>query len=152
MLRRRQRLSMLPVAAVVALAPGCREELGPERFPTVSVQGVVLQAGDPVPSGWIEFQPADGTVGDIRSARIEPDGRFRADRVAIGLNVIRLVDLPGIPPGAVPALSFQSTIRRSIPSQPGGPIRVDVYDELVRHQNAKAPTSRSDSREGEPRP
>ena len=134
---RRRRLSILLAAVAVVVAPGCREELGPERFPTASVQGVIVISGRPVESGWVEFQPAGGAVGNIRSARIEPDGTFRADRVAIGLNVVRLVDLPDMSPGAAAVLSYTPPIRRTIPSEPGGPIRIDVFEELVRYQNAK---------------
>lgn len=146
------RLTILPAAAVLSVAAGCREELGPLRFPTASVEGVIVKSGEPVPSGWVEFQPADGAVGDIRSARIEPDGTFHADRVAIGLNVVRLVDLPDLPPGAASVLSNTPPIRRTIPSAPGGPIRIDVFDELVRYQSAKAPRSKTESRVGETRP
>ncbi len=56
------------------LAPGCSEELGPERFPTTRVAGIVVEGGRPVAGGWIEVIPTDGTVGNIRSARIGTDG------------------------------------------------------------------------------
>jgi hypothetical protein len=149
---RRPRFSIIPVGAACAfaLAPGCREELGPERFPTADVQGVIVSAGNPVPSGWIEFQPIDGAVGDFRSARIEPDGTFHADRVAIGRNVIRLVDLPNLSPGAAAALSYSPRIRRTIPADAGAPIRIDVAEELIRHRKAAA--SESDPRARETRP
>ena len=148
MRHRPQRL--LIVLAATAIGSGCREELGPERFPTAHVHGLIVKSGEPVPSGWVEFQPAEGAVGDIRAARIEPDGTFRADRVAIGQNVVRLVDLPDLPPGAAAVLTNTPPIRRTIPSESGGPIQIDVIDELIRYQNAKAPIS--DSRVGGPRP
>ncbi|APW60299.1 hypothetical protein [Paludisphaera borealis] len=151
MRRRPQPLSMLLAAVVVASASGCREELGPERFPTASVSGVILKSGEPVTGGWVEFQPAYGAIGDFRSARIESDGTFRTDRVPIGVNVVSLIDLPGMPPGVAGVLGHGSPIRRTIPREPAGPIRIDVIDELVRHQNAQAPKPQT-AREGEPRP
>ncbi|HMF35840.1 MAG TPA: hypothetical protein VKF17_04345, partial [Isosphaeraceae bacterium] len=39
------------------LASGCSEELGPERFPTTRVAGVVVEGGRPIAGGWIEFIP-----------------------------------------------------------------------------------------------
>lgn len=149
---RRPRHSILLASIAVVVASGCREELGPERFPTASVQGVIVRSGEPVESGWVEFQPAGGAVGNIRSARIEPDGTFRVDRVAIGLNVVRLVDLPDMSPGAAAVLSYTPPIRRTIPSEAGGPIRIDVIEELLLYKNAKDSKPRSATRAGDPRP
>src|SRR5947209_4945853 len=73
-----------------ALLPvGCSEELGPVPMPVARVHGVVTEGHRPVAGGWIEFMPVDGTVGNLRSARLEPDGSFAADRVAVGVNAIR---------------------------------------------------------------
>ena len=41
----------------------------------------------------------DGTVGNLRSARIQPDGSFEADAVAVGENALRLVNAPIRMPG-----------------------------------------------------
>ena len=117
------------------LAAGCSEELGPERFPTTRVAGVVVEGGRPIAGGWIEFIPTDGTVGNIRSARIGRDGSFRADRVAIGENVIRLVNAPiNMPGGATLFGQFSTPIRRRIPLEPDGPLTIDLVAEAVRYQ------------------
>jgi len=117
------------------LAPGCSEELGPERFPTTRVAGVVVEGGRPVGGGWIEFIPTEGTVGNIRSARIGKDGSFQTDRVAIGENVIRLVNAPiSIPGGAALFGQFTTPVRRKIPQEPDGPLKIDLLDEAVRYQ------------------
>jgi hypothetical protein len=47
-----------------------------------------------VSGGWVEFIPIDGAVGDIRSARLNADGRFSATKVARGRNVVRVVYPP----------------------------------------------------------
>src|SRR5271157_4400816 len=117
------------------LAPGCSEELGPERFPTTRVAGIVVEGGRPVAGGWIEFIPAEGTVGNIRSARIGRDGSFQSDRVAIGENVIRLVNAPiTIPGGAALFGQFSTPVRRRVPPEPDGPLTIDLLEEAVRYQ------------------
>ena len=117
------------------LAPGCSEELGPERFPTTRVAGIVVEGGRPIAGGWIEFIPTDGTVGNIRSARIGRDGSFQADRVAIGENVIRLVNAPINMPGGEKLFGqFSSPIRRKIPLEPDGRLAIDLLEEAVRYQ------------------
>ena len=73
-----------PLAALLALVAGCREELGPVRFPTTRVCGRVLESGRPVAGGWIEFAPIEGTVGNRRSAPLAADGRFEVSGVAVG--------------------------------------------------------------------
>ena len=73
------------------LSVGCRDALGPEKMVTTTVNGTVTQAGKPLSRGWIEFIPVDGTVGRMRSARIQKDGTFHATKVAGGLQL----DPPG---------------------------------------------------------
>jgi hypothetical protein len=88
-----------------------------------------------VGGGWIEFIPADGTVGNMRSARIGRDGSFQSDRVAIGQNVIRLVNAPiKTPGGAALFRRFDTPVRRRIPPEPDGPLTIDLLDEAVRYQ------------------
>ncbi len=117
------------------LAPGCSEELGPERFPTTRVAGFVVEGGRPVGGGWIEFIPSRGTVGNMRSARIGRDGSFQTDRVAIGENVIRLVNAPIKTPGGAALFGkFNTPVRRRIPREPDGPLTIDLLDEAVRYQ------------------
>ncbi len=131
-MRSRLRLPLVILAA--ASLVGCRDALGPEAIPTAEISGVVLMSGEPLGKGWVEFHPIDGARGDIRSARINPDGSFRADRVAIGPNVIKLIDAPIKPPSAALLFSRASPIRRTIPAKPEEPIRIDVFQELLRYQ------------------
>ena len=148
--------SVLVLFLLGLLAPGCSEELGPERFPTTRVAGIVVEGGHPIAGGWIEFIPTDGTVGNIRSARIGRGGSFQADRVAIGENVIRLVNAPinmpggeklfgqfsspirrmilNMPGGEKLVGHFSIPIRRKIPLEPDGPLAIDLLEEAVRYQ------------------
>ena len=130
--------------ATLALAwlPGCREELGPETLPVASVRGQVTEGGKPVSRGWIEFYPVDGALGNLRSIRIGPDGRFAAHGVAVGRNLVRLVNMP-VSSLAVRQIlgAFHSPIRRNIP--PGGnqAIQVDVIDEFMSYQRSLMPST-----------
>jgi hypothetical protein len=120
---------------LLAAAAGCREELGPVSFPTTRVTGMLRQGGRPVGGGWIEFVPIEKAVGNLRSAQISPDGTFEATRVAVGPNVIRLVDVPSSPSGKDRLfLTSGSPIRRDIPPGPSTSLEIDVLDELYRHQ------------------
>ncbi len=126
-------------------AQGCSEELGPERFPTTRLTGVVMEGSKPVGGGWIEFIPGQGTVGNLRSARIAKDGSFQVDRVPVGENVIRLVNAPiTIPGGAALFSRFNTPIRRKIPPQPDGPVTIDLLQEAMRYQATRPrPAARS---------
>jgi hypothetical protein len=127
--------SPLAVLCVLGFAvSGCSEELGPERYPTTTVSGVVLEGGSPVGGGWLEFIPVEGTVGDMRSARLAPDGSFRADRVAVGENALRLVNAPiRMPQGSRLFGQFSTPVRRVISTHPANPIRIELVDEAVRY-------------------
>ncbi|WP_165245882.1 hypothetical protein [Paludisphaera soli] len=116
------------------LTAGCSEELGREAIPSTPVSGVVTLAGKPLDRGWVEFQPLDGTLGDPTSARIKPDGSFTMPRAPVGLNIVRLVDVPIDNPGAIWRLRNSSPIRRTTQVPPGPPIRIDVMEELLRSQ------------------
>lgn len=133
--------------AVVGVAlglAGCSEELGPESMPVTQVKGSVTEDGRPLSHGWIEFYPVDGTVGNLRSARIRPDGSFAADGVAVGQNLIRLVDV-GIRPGFAVFRRYDSPIRRLIPAAPGEPIRIDLLEEAIQFQSTQSRQARSGS-------
>jgi hypothetical protein len=118
-----------------AIACGCREELGPVAFRTTRVTGVVRHGGRPVVGGWIEFVPLGKTVGNFRSAPIGPDGRFEATGVAVGPNLIGLVDAPIDRPGGNRLfLTNKSPIRRDIPPGPATTLEIDLVEELIRHQ------------------
>jgi hypothetical protein len=135
------------VLILVSLASaGCTEELGPERLPVARVKGVVREGSRPVAGGWIEFIPVDDTVGNLRSAKLAADGSFDADDVAIGVNLIRLVNAPLRTPGAKQIVgAYQSPIRREIPAQPSEPLSIDVVDELIRYQRSLRPPAASES-------
>ncbi len=105
------------------IAAGCSEELGPERMPVTRIKGVVREGSRPVSGGWIEFIPVDGTVGNLCSARLGPDGSFDADKVPVGVNLIRLVNAPLTSAGRNRIWS-EPTSRRSVArSRRGRPSR-----------------------------
>ncbi len=120
-------------------ALGCRDMLGPEKMVTTTVLGKVTQGTRPVTQGWVEFVPVDGTVGRMRSARIQKDGSYQATKVAVGVNLIRLVatdiDNPDFKQGFG---SFASPIRRKITVESGGRVEIDVVDEYFKAAAARA--------------
>ena len=132
MFDKRQRLSWLLLIAPACLAfgsPGCSEELGPEHMIVTRVQGVVRRGHSPVSGGWIEFFPVEGTVGKLRSARIRNDGSFKAERVPVGLNLIRLANAPLGSRGAERLFGlYTSPSRRTIPANSTLPLVIDVRD------------------------
>ena len=125
------------VLGVLALA-GCAEELGPEPMKTMRVTGRVTLYGKPVGPGWLEFQPIDGTVGRLTSARLEPGGTFRADRVPQGRVAVRLVGIPPVNTGdravdmAVALMRQRYLIHRSTGAAPAARLDIDLYDEAMR--------------------
>jgi hypothetical protein len=131
----RVRAALGPLALAI-LAAGCKEELGPERFVTTRVSGVIREGDRPVPGGWIEFLPVGGTVGNQRSARIRPDGKFAADKVPVGENALRLVDAPlEFPANSRLFGAFTTPLRRRIPEGGGDPLTIDLVDEALRFQS-----------------
>jgi hypothetical protein len=121
------------------LASGCAEELGPERKETTRVVGVVREGRRPIGRGWVEFVPADGTVGNLRSAPLRPDGSFIADGVAVGVNRIGLTGAPLESPGGRNVFNpLTSQVRREIPRTPSGPLTIDVLEEVRLDAVAKA--------------
>ena len=125
-----------PLATALAclLAAGCSEELGPEAIPSTVAEGVVTFSGKPLDRGWVEFHPIDGTLGTPTSARIGPDGTFRTSRAPVGLNAVRLIDVPIDLPAAVWLFRNVSPIRRTTQSPPGPPLKIDALEEYVLHR------------------
>lgn len=122
--------------ALLLPAPGCPEALGPENFPVAPVvTGKILCAGRPVPSGFVEFLPIEDAVGNLRSAPLAPDGSFRATRVPVGPNSLRVINPP--PSAGVPgyAQSMGSPVRVVV--SPDGPndFLVDVLTLSVTPRN-----------------
>ncbi|WP_165073616.1 hypothetical protein [Paludisphaera rhizosphaerae] len=128
--------------SVCLTAAGCSEELGPESIPTTTASGVVTFSNRPMTQGWVELQPYDGALGDPTSARIGPDGSFRFDRAPVGKVVVRLFDVPLEAKGAIWLLRTRSPIRRETQSPEGPPMRIDIADELYRHQLSQAGAGR----------
>jgi len=119
------------VAIVVGPLAGCSQELGPEFMPTAPVRGRVVENGRPVRQGWVEFFPVDGTIGNLCSAPIEPDGSFHLPQAPVGWNLVRLVNVP-LESESVRRLlgAFHSPIRRQVP--PGGvdSLLIDAVEEM----------------------
>ena len=120
---------------------GCSEELDPERAATTGVTGSVTIGGRAVTGGFIAFDPAFGTRGNLRVAPIEPDGSFHAEGVAVGQVVLRLDQLPvrSIPtvPEPIEARRFELLLHRSPIVRtilPGGATRlpIDLIEEVSR--------------------
>lgn len=132
----RRSLASAALAGCLAFI-GCGEELGPEVIPHTAASGVVLVSGRPVDGGWVEFMPVDGTLGDITSARVRPDGTFRLDRAPVGEVSIRLVDVPLGSTGAGWIFRNNSPIRRVTQSPPGPPMTIEVVEELMRYRQLK---------------
>jgi hypothetical protein len=156
----RRGIGIALIVGASTLSAGCSEELGPVSMPVARVSGLVRAGDQPLLGGWIEFIPTDGTVGNLRSARIRPDGTFDANRVAIGTNAIRLVDAPidsiaylplfasvrwatlargnggqvGPKSPARLFIPFASPIRRVIAADASAPLDVDVVAEAIKFQ------------------
>lgn len=118
---------------LLPLVAGCREELGPERFPTARVSGRVSVGGRPVRGGWIEFHPIEGTAGNVRSARVAPDGTFATDGVPVGRNMVGVAGgLIGLERSSL-FHPLSSPIRRTVP--PGASrLEIDLHEEQVAYE------------------
>jgi hypothetical protein len=128
--------------ALPAGLAGCREELGPVALRTTRVTGTIREGGRPVGRGWVEFVPIEGTVGNLRTAAIGPDGRFEATRVAVGRNLIGLVNVPmSLPDGPRLFAPSASPIRRAIPAGDPAVLEIDLLEEAIRHQRQQATTA-----------
>jgi len=118
-------------SALVGLS--CDEEIGPPEFATASVSGRITLAGEPLSGGWLEFLPVDGTVGRLRSAPIDSQGRFRAKRVAVGVNGLRVVGV-ALPPEDRQRFGQAYLMRRAVPASGLEAIEIDLIEERARIQ------------------
>jgi hypothetical protein len=118
----------------------------------VHVRGTVREGTRPLSDGWIEFFPVNGTVGNLRSARLRADGSFEADGVAVGENLIRFVNAQiESPRGAQLFASYSSPIRRVISDRPAPPVEVDLVEEAIRYRGMQGRQTKGDaSGSGEP--
>ena len=125
---------------------GCRDALGPEKMPVTTVDGSVKEGRRLLSRGWIEFIPVDGTIGRMRSARIQKDGTFHATKVAVGVHLVRLVNAD-IENQELRWLfgSFGSPIRRTISEKPGNRVDVDVITEYLKRAESAKKQSASQS-------
>jgi hypothetical protein len=128
-------LPLLPALAV--LLSGCAEELGPIPRRTARVSGRVHLGTTPIGSGFVEFYPVGGTVGNLRSAPLASDGTFEAHGVAVGTNLVRIVNPPfplpvlfSSPQGRIGFEEFTSPIRRDV--RDGASLEIDLQDERIR--------------------
>ncbi len=138
---------------------GCGEELGPERFETTTVRGVIQVGGRPVVGGFVEIFPVDGTTGNLRVGPIAADGTFRLERVAVGKVAIALSRMPVEPipsvKGPVDPRRFQINhpdripILRSIPPKnPTDLPPIDLINEAARATRRTAGRRKKRSRGG----
>jgi len=126
-------LVWMSVLSIVPGVSGCARVRGPERMPVAAVSGVVTEGRRPVAGGWIEFIPVDGTIGKLRSARLNADGSFEAKGVAVGVNLVRIVSARiGSPAIAQLVGSFGSPIRRVVSEEDRQPLAIDLLDETMR--------------------
>jgi hypothetical protein len=140
----RDRLAIALGYCVALLASsGCSQELGPERFPTTRVEGRVTIGDAPIRRGWIEFNPIESTVGNLRCAPIRPDGSYSADRVPIGRVEVSLMDTKSPPVvtelGKMGLWKFKfplSPIRRDVPAGDATRIDIDLAAEALLYQKA----------------
>jgi hypothetical protein len=139
-----RRWSFLVLGASMAATAGCSQILGPEVFTTTNVKGMVTLGGQSVGPGWIEFNPVDGTKGNLRTAPILPDGTYSAERVPIGRVTVALVNLhppaQGNGVGRVPSGSFKfadSPIHRDIPTGAVTRLDFDLKDESLAYQRRR---------------
>ena len=131
-------IGMVLLVGAALLSAGCAEELGPVQMPVARVRGVVREGDRPLSGGWIEFVPVEGTIGNLRSARLRPDGTFDADGVAVGQNLIRLVNAPIESPIYRQLFTpTYSQIRRVIPAHPSAPLNINLVEEAVRYEQTR---------------
>ena len=117
---------------MILLVGGCAEELGREKRETTRVTGLVLEGKRPIGKGWIEFVPIEGTVGNMRSAPLRPDGRFVAEGVAVGVNRVGIAGARiSIPRARRFFDPLGSPIRRLIPKTESEPLVIDLIDEIA---------------------
>jgi hypothetical protein len=128
-------LAWMSVLAIALGVCGCGQAFGPERMPVATVSGGVTEGRRPVSGGWIEFIPVDGTIGKLRSARLNSDGLFEAKGVPVGVNLIRIVHARVESPAIAKLVgNYGSPVRRVISDENRRPLAVDLLDEMIQFQ------------------
>ncbi len=117
--------------AIPLVATGCAEEWGPDWIPGAEVSGRIHRSGQPLTQGWLEFLPVDGTIGQLRSVPINPDGTFLTNGVAPGSVAIRVVgaDLSG---SEYSLFSQIYVIRREVRDAQANKLDIDLEQERQR--------------------
>jgi hypothetical protein len=116
------------LSVILLSVSGCSQEIGPEPMRGAPLSGRVILRGGPLSGGWLEFLPVEGTVGRLRSARIGPDGTFRADGVAEGTVAIRVVGA-ALPPEYATPFGQIYLIRREVPPGGSADLVIDLDEE-----------------------
>ncbi|WP_422931229.1 hypothetical protein [Singulisphaera sp. PoT] len=127
----------LAAGVLLALGAGCGEELGPVSFKTTRVRGVVSVGGEPVKGGFIEVTPILGTVGNLRTAPIGPDGRFDIDRVPVGKNAIGIMYAPIAPRLLSTFHPLGTPIHRTIRDGESAELKLDLLTEMLRDRRSQ---------------
>ncbi len=134
---------------------GCSEELGPERFPTTNVTGTLTIGQQPVTGGWLMIDPGTGVPGNLRIARIQPDGRFALDKVPVGRVIISIEQAPigpiSSPYGMIGAARFDhfnSPIRREVPDHRDVNLPIDLIVEAAKLGQSPRRNRRKKNRPG----
>ena len=82
------RFQRFPVRLAIGLGclfmmGGC-DAVGPEPIVTTTITGRFHMGDRPINQGWIQVVPVEGTLGTLRSAPLDGQGRFRIDKVPVG--------------------------------------------------------------------
>jgi hypothetical protein len=129
------RLAWASLPIILSGLAGCGRVLGPEAMPVAAVRGVVTEGNRRVGGGWIEFIPVDATIGKLRSARLNADGTFEATRVAVGVNLVRVVHARIESPVVAQVVgAFSSPIRRKVSPDDHQTFSIDLLEETLRFQ------------------
>lgn len=121
---------------VAAALAGCDDALRRKPDKTTTIRGRILLDGQPLPIGWLEMVPIDGTLGTLRSAPVLPDGSFSAAGVPIGRLAVLLAGRP-IPRTGDPTIDkYLSIVRRNhflrvtTKDDPNQRIEIDLREEM----------------------
>jgi hypothetical protein len=132
-------LCSISAALLPLCLSGCSHVFGPEQMTVTRVTGSVKNNGAPIKRGWIEFVPIDGTVGKICSGKIRADGSFEVAHVPVGMNLIRLANVPlGSAVAEQLFGSYHSPIRRVVREHATEPVVIEVLEERIRYRLSKS--------------
>ncbi len=123
---------------VLVLAAGCSGMLGRTSRSVTSVRGKLHVSGQALHPGWVEFWPVEGTVGNMRAAKLAADGTFAATRVPVGRVLVRFVPSAKVATGdlrldrlAASCMGFDSPVRIMVPDRPDW-LDIDIGNQEIR--------------------